>query len=98
MAAVVVWIYLVIYLKPLIKRFFPLLSKKLYADSGSKYFLGFSILIALMSFMFLLGLKPLAIQLGVIGYFMLIAGLVTKILNSKRSNSNNIKKIANLND
>ena len=86
---VMVWRYLVNYLRPIIESDWPIINKKLYAESSSKYFIGFAVTLvgAVLMFLFsfsIIGLAILenfAIQFSVIGYFMLIVAVVLKSIN-----------------
>lgn len=86
---VIVWRYLVNYLRPIIESDWPIINKKLYAESSSKYFIGFAVTLvgAVLMFLFsfsIIGLAILenfAIQFAVIGYFMLIVAVVLKSIN-----------------
>lgn len=83
-ALVMSWRALVENCKPYVESRWPGLSKKVYSGSGTKYFSGFVVIIFGVAVMLMLKLDFIANQLAVIGYYLLVVGVVLEILDSRK--------------
>jgi len=84
-ATLMSWRALVGYCNPYIMSQWPLPSKIIYSRISAKYFCGFIFILLGMAVMFLLGLDPFAERLAVIGYMMLLVGVVQEIINLRKN-------------
>lgn len=89
MTVVLTWRAFTEYLRPILESRWPWLSYKVYSRSGTKYFSGFIVVLAGVAGMLVLRLEPIAEQLALIGYYMLIAGVVLEILDLRKDKPNN---------
>ena len=88
MAVVMSWRALVEYCKPSVGSRWPRLSKKVYSGAGTKYFSGFIVILVGVAVMLMLKLDPIAEQLAVIGYYLLVVGVVLEILDLRKDKPN----------
>jgi hypothetical protein len=90
MSAVMIWRALIEYMRPNINAHWPNIAAKIYGGSGTHYFSGFIIVLIGVAFMLMLKLEPVAEQLAIIGYYMLVVGVVLEMRTLKfdRSESN----------
>ena len=88
MAGVLTWRALTEYLNPSIELHWPELSKKVYSGAGAKYFSGFVLVLVGVAVMLMLRLEPIAEQLALIGYYLLVVGVVLEILDLRKEKSN----------
>jgi len=88
MALVMSWRALVEYCKPSVGSRWPRLSKKVYSGAGTKYFSGFIVVLVGVAVMLMLRLDPIAEQLAVIGFYLLVVGVVLEILDLRKDKPN----------
>lgn len=88
-AVVLFWRALVAYLEPNIKFYMKKSSQKLYSEASEKYFFGSFFVFLFMGISSMLNLNPIAEQLAIIGYFMLVFGFIIKVLPIERLYKNN---------
>lgn len=88
MAVVLTWRALVECCKPSVESRWPGLSKKVYSGAGTKYFSGFIVVLALVVVALIIKLEPIAEQLAVIGYYLLVVGVVLEILDLRKDEPN----------
>ena len=88
MAAVMSWRALINYLNPRIESQWPRLSKKINSGPGTKYFSGFFVVLIGVSVMLMLKVNIIAQELALIGYYMLVVGVVLEILDLWKNKSN----------
>ncbi len=62
--------------KGLLTRHFPRLSKYVYRGPGTPYICGFIVILLFCALLLLMGLEPVANQLAIIGYYLLVVGVV----------------------
>ncbi len=82
------WRALTEYLNPSIELHWPELSKKVYSGAGAKYFSGFIVVLVGVAVTLVLRLEPITEQLAVIGYYLLVVGMVLEILDLRKDKSN----------
>ena len=87
-AVVMTWRALLLYLKPSLESRWPELSNKVFGGAGTKYFSGFIIAIVVAAVMLMLKLDPIAEQFAVIGYYLLVVGVVLEILDLRKDKPN----------
>ena len=92
MAAVIMWRALIVYAKPIISSKWPTIAEKIYGGAGTQYFSGFIVLIIGTTFMLILKLELVAEQLAIIGYYMLVVGVVLEMLDLRKDKSEGDKK------
>jgi len=88
MAAVLTWRAFLEYCKPSVESRWPSLSKKVYSGLGTKYFSGFIVILVGVALMLMLKLGTIAEQLAVIGYYLLVVGVVLEILDLRKDKPN----------
>jgi hypothetical protein len=92
MAAVIMWRALIVYAKPIISSKWPTIAEKIYGGAGTQYFSGFIVLIIGTTFMLILKLELAAEQLAIIGYYMLVVGVVLEMLDLRKDKGEGDKK------
>ena len=60
----------------------------MYSRAGTKYFSSFAVVLIGVAVMLMLRLEPIAEQLALIGYYMLIVGVVLEILDLRKDKPN----------
>jgi len=90
-AVVIMWRALTEYIKPIIHSKYPAIAEKIYGGAGTQYFSGFIIVLVGVAVMLVLKLEPIAEQLAIIGYYMLVVGVVLEVfaLRKDKSEGNN---------
>jgi len=79
MAAVMTWRAWVWLVQPWLDVRWSGLAAKVYGGSGTHYFSGFIVVLLGIVTMLMLNLEPVAEQLAVIGYYMLVVGVVLEM-------------------
>jgi len=87
-AVVIAWQSLVRCWKPSVESRWPALSEKVYGGAGAQYFSGFIVVLVGVSVILMFKLDPIAEQLAVIGYYMLVVGVVLEILALRKDKAN----------
>jgi len=91
MSVVLVWRALIEYIKPIMHSKYPVIAEKIYGGAGTQYFSGFIVVLVGVMVMLVLKLEPIAEQLAIIGYYMLVVGVVLEVfaLRKDKSEGNN---------
>ncbi len=92
MAIVLMWRALTEYIKPIIHSKYPTIAQKIYGGAGTQYFSGFIVILVGAALMLMLKLEPIAEQLAIIGYYMLVVGVVLEMLVLRKDKSESYKK------
>jgi len=92
MAAVLAWRALVWWLQPWIEQQWSEVADKVYGGSGTHYFSGFIVVLVGVATMLMFKLGPVAEQLAVIGYYMLVVGAILEIRSLRNERSDEIGK------
>ena len=92
MAVVLMWRALIAYIKPIINSKWPTIAEKIYEGAGAQYFSGFIVVIVGVTIMLLLNLELVAEQLAIIGYYMLVVGVVLEMLDLRKDKGESDKK------
>jgi len=92
MAAVIMWRALIAYVKPIINSKWPTIAEKIYGGAGAQYFSGFIVVLVGVAVMLMLKLEPIAEQLAIIGYYMLVVGVVLEMLDLRKDKGEGDKK------
>jgi hypothetical protein len=71
-AVVLMWSNLMQLLKPMLM----LRWKQIYGGAGTHYIVGFMLILVMVAILLVIKLEPIAEQLAVIGYYMLVVGVV----------------------
>ena len=72
---------------PWLKRQWPAVADKVYGGSGTHYIVGFMFTLIGAAVFLILKLEPIAEQLAVVGYYMLVAGVVLEAWALRRNYS-----------
>lgn len=75
-SAVLAWRNLTPYLRPKLEQHWPSLADKVYGGAGTHYIAGFLVTLVMSAFFLIIKLEPVAEQIAVVGYFMLVTGVV----------------------
>jgi hypothetical protein len=87
-AVVLVWRNLIPHIRPRLEPRWPNFADKVFGGAGTPYLAGF-LLTLLVSIIFLIiRLKPVAEQIAVVGYYMLVVGVFLEIRNLRNKNQN----------
>jgi hypothetical protein len=89
MAVVMSWRALVEHCQLSVESRWPGLSKKVYSGAGTKYFSGFIVVLVGVAVMLILSLEPIAEQLAIISYYMLLVGVALEILDLRKGKPSN---------
>ncbi|MDA0692975.1 MAG: hypothetical protein O3C58_14065, partial [Nitrospinae bacterium] len=74
-SAVLVWRNMTPYLRPKMESRWPSLVDKVYGGPGTYYIAGFLVTLVMAAFFLIVKLGPVAEQIAVVGYFMLVVGV-----------------------
>jgi|GEM_PF-2868042 len=80
--------YLSLLLKPWWLRHHERVATFIYRSSGSIYIVGFIITLIIAAFFLVFGVEPIADQVSIIGYYLLVVGVIKEFLAFKKSTSN----------
>ncbi|HEC67270.1 MAG TPA: hypothetical protein ENI35_00395 [Candidatus Desulfofervidus auxilii] len=80
--------YLSLLLKPWWLKHHERVGNFIYRSSGSIYIIGFIITLIIAAFFLVFGIEPIAEQMSVIGYYLLVVGVIKEFLAFKKSTSN----------
>jgi len=78
-SAVLVWKNLAPHLRQKLEQRWPSLSDKVYKGAGTHYIAGFLLTLVIAAFFLIIRLEPVAEQIAVVGYFMLVVGVFLEI-------------------
>jgi hypothetical protein len=90
-AAVLAWRDFVRWVQPRLVARWPKLARNVYEGAGTHYFSGFIVVFAVAVIMLLLNLELIAEQLAVVGYYMLIVGVLLEVQSLYRGRGTAIK-------
>ena len=65
-----------------------MIGEKIYGSPGTKYFAGFLLTFIIISGLLVIKLDPIAGQVGVIGFYMLVMGLISETFSIKKFEAN----------
>ena len=80
------------WLQPWIEQQWSEVADKVYGGSGTHYFSGFIVVLVGVATMLMFKLEPVAEQLAVIGYYMLVVGTILEIRSLRNERSDEIGK------
>jgi len=80
--------YLSLLLKPWWLKHHERVGNFIYRSSGSIYIIGFIITLIIAAFSLVFGIEPIVEQMSVIGYYLLVVGVIKEFLAFKKSTSN----------
>lgn len=85
-AAVLVWRNLTPHLRPKLEQRWPSLADKVYGGEGTYYISGFILTLVMAAFFLIVNLKPVAEQIAVVGYYMLVVGVFLEAKALRKGN------------
>jgi len=85
-AAVLVWKNFSPHLRPKLEQHWPSLSEKVYGGAGTYYIAGFILTLVMATFFLIIKLEPVAEQIAVVGYYMLLIGVFLEIKYLRNKN------------
>ncbi len=80
--------YLSLLLRPWWLKHHERIGSFIYRSSGSIYIVGFIITLIIAAFFLVFGVEPIAEQVSIIGYYLLVVGVIKEFLAFKKSTSN----------
>jgi len=92
MAAVLAWRAFVWWLQPWFEQRWSKVADKVYGGAGTHYFSGFIVVLVGVATMLIFKLEPVAEQLAVIGYYMLVVGTILEMRALRNERSDEIGK------
>ncbi len=75
-------------IKNTFQKAFPKLGNYVYRGSGTPYVSGFIFILLICAILLVLNLEPLANQLAIIGYYLLVIGVVRELIDFSREQEN----------
>jgi len=93
MAAVLAWRALVWWLQPWLEQQWRDVADKVYGGSGTHYFSGFIVILVGVATMLMFKLEPIAEQLAVIGYYMLVVGTILEMRALRNERDEDVSEV-----
>jgi len=81
--------YLSLLLKPWWLKHHKRVATFIYRSNASIYIIGFIITLIIAALFLVFGIEPIAEQISIIGYYLLVVGVIKEFLTFKKSTSNN---------
>ncbi|MCH8313425.1 MAG: hypothetical protein IID17_10615 [Nitrospinae bacterium] len=79
-------------MRPKLEQRWPSLSKKVYGGAGTYYIAGFLLTLVLTAFFLTIRLDPVAEQVAVVGYYMLLVGVILEARDFRKKNHEQMEK------